>query len=190
MPDAILRPSADVTRAFFDLGLRDYRSAARHVNRISYGRNSSRTDVLAVLREGRGTCSTKHALLRQLAIEQKIDVALVIGIYRMTERNTPGVGKVLSKYGLDYVPEAHCYLRYRNERIDVTRSLGDTPSEPIAHFLYEEEIEPAQIGEYKVALHQQFIRRWLSESSVAALKNDFDTIWRIREECIAALSGT
>jgi hypothetical protein len=43
-----------------------------------------------VLAEQRGTCSTKHALLRRLAIEQGLDIALVLGIYEMTERNTPG----------------------------------------------------------------------------------------------------
>ncbi|MGO9604996.1 MAG: hypothetical protein ACLQAT_16690 [Candidatus Binataceae bacterium] len=167
LPDAILKPAADVTRAFFGIGVRDYRAAARHLNHLPYGRNSSRTETLAVLREGHGTCSTKHALLKELAIEQKLEVALVIGIYEMTERNTPGVGRVLEKYRLAYMPEAHCYLRYREDRVDVTRALADGPSEPIARFLHEEEIVPPQVGDYKVGRHQSFIR----------------------EECIAALSA-
>ncbi len=41
----------------------------------------------------------------------------------MTERNTPGVGAVLSKHGLAFVPEAHCYLTYEGIRIDVTREV-------------------------------------------------------------------
>jgi hypothetical protein len=73
-----------------------------------------------------------------------------VGIYQMSERNTPGVGRVLAKYSLACLPEAHCYLRYDGIRIDVTRILAEAPAEPIVHFLYEEEITPPQVGEYKV----------------------------------------
>jgi len=61
----------------------------------------------------RFTCTTKHALLAALAREQHINAQLVLGIYEMSERNTPGVGHVLSRYGLSYIPEAHCHLRYK-----------------------------------------------------------------------------
>lgn len=188
LPSSILEPAGEVSDAFLKLALHDYRGAARHVNGIPYGRNSGRLDVLAVLREGRGTCSTKHALLKQLAIEQGIEVALLIGIYEMTEANTPGVGKVLSAYGLEYVPEAHCYLRYQGMRVDVTRSLQGISAEPIARFLHEEEITPAEIGQYKVDLHQRFMREWVRQNPEAAGHRDFASGWRIREECIAAIS--
>jgi hypothetical protein len=41
-----------------------------------------------------------------LAIEQNLDIVLVLGIYEMSEQNTPGVGAVLAKYGLTMLPEA------------------------------------------------------------------------------------
>ena len=188
LPDSPLKPAADITQVFLDLGIRDYRAGARYLNRLPYGRTNSRIDTLAVLREGRGTCSTKHALLKQLGAEQSIDIALVIGIYQMTARNTPGVGRVLDKYGLDCVPEAHCYLRYRGERVDVTRELKDRPGPAIARFLHEEEIAAEQIGAYKVELHQRFIRAWIGANLETVGGRTFEEIWRIREECIAALS--
>jgi hypothetical protein len=188
LPDALLGPAGQVTEEFIKLRLREYRGAARYLNQLSYGRNSSRTDLLGVLRESRGTCSTKHALLKLLAMEQQIEIALVVGIYEMSERNTPGVGRVLAKYSLGCVPEAHCYLRYHGIRIDVTRALAEAPAEPIVHFLYEEEITPPQVGEYKVHLHQDFIRRWLAQRR-NVVGYDYDEIWRIREQCIAALSA-
>ena len=107
------------------------------------------SDHLIVLTEKRGTCSTKHALVRRLAIEQKADIALVLGIYEMTEQNTPGVGDVLGKYGLATLPEAHCYLRTAGKRIDVTRTARRAPAEPIRRFLHEEEIDPTQITNYQ-----------------------------------------
>ena len=111
----------------------------------------------------------KHALLAQLAREQGVDIALTIGMYQMTERNTPGVGSVLEHYNLPYIPEAHCYLTYNGIRIDVTRS-GVTPVEPITDFLYEETITPEHIGAYKIALHQRVLRDWVAGSRVS--KND------------------
>ncbi len=189
MPDHDLTSAAEVTQAFLDVGVRDLRAAARYLNRLPYGRNASRIDPLAVMREGRGTCGTKHALLKRLAIEQKIDIVLMLGIYEMTERNTPGVGCVLDHYGLACLPEAHCYLRYRGERVDVTRELSEPLAAPIGGFLHQEEIAPEQIGEYKLELHRRFIRDWIAADFNTAAGRSFEQIWLIRERCIAALSG-
>jgi hypothetical protein len=180
----VLRPAGDVSAAFVQAGVLDYRAAARHVSRLPYGRNLFPASPLAVVREGRGTCSTKHALLRRVAIEQELEVALVVGIYEMNAENTPGVGSVLERYGLTSLPEAHCYLRYRGKRVDVTHESG-TGRELV--FLSEQDIAPEQIGEYKVALHRQFLQRWMIERDVAGGR-DLNELWRIREECIAALS--
>src|ERR1700690_2423629 len=182
-----LKPAGDISDAFIQAGALNYRTAARFVSRLPYARNAIVSDPLVVIREGRGTCSTKHALLRRLATEQGLDVALVLGIYEMNERNTPGVEPILKRYGLATLPEAHCYLRFRGNRIDVTREVGPVPPEPIARFLYEGDIAPEQIGDYKTTLHRHFLQRWLAETG-AASGRDLDETWRIREECIAALS--
>jgi hypothetical protein len=142
---------------------------------------------MIVLTEKRGTCSTKHALLRRLAIEQNLDIALVLGIYEMSEQNTPGVGVVLAKYGLVILPEAHCYLRMAGKRIDVPRAPYRGLAEPIADFLREEEIDPAQITNYKTEIHKQYLSRWITNSGGLEGRSIAD-IWKIREECIASLS--
>ena len=183
----VLKPGGEISDAFVQFGLLDYRAAARFVSFLPYGRNTFVHRPLIVLQEGRGTCSTKHALLRRLAIEQSLNVVLVLGIYEMHERNTPGVDSVLEKHSLETLPEAHCYLRFRESRIDVTRPIDAEPPERIAHFLHEEDITPEQIGDYKTAIHRQFLRRWMAESGNARGR-DLDEVWRIREECIAALS--
>jgi hypothetical protein len=179
-----LRRAGGISAAFIQTGSLDYRAAARFVSRLRYGRNSLAQDPLAVLREGRGTCSTKHALLRRLAIEQDLQIALVVGIYEMNAQNTPGVGSVLEKYGLVSLPEAHCYLRFRGKRIDVTGENGGLRE---LQFVFEENIVPEQIGEYKAALHRAFLQRRMAEGSVPGGR-DLDGLWQIREECIAALS--
>ena len=182
-----LRPGREITAQFLALGLTDFRQGAAYLNQLPYGRNSYREDGRAVLQEGRGTCSTKHALLAALAEEQRLDdLALTLGWYRMTEANTPGVGAVLAQCGLPYVPEAHCYLRFREQRVDITRS-GQAPSEPIAQLWRETSIAPGQIGAYKTAWHQRLVREWAATCEIAGGRS-WEDIWRIREACIAALS--
>jgi hypothetical protein len=182
------KPEGAVTAAFLHIGNEDLRSAAKWVRCLPYARNSRPDDPLIVLTEERGTCSTKHALLRRLAIEQNFDIALVLGIYEMTEQNTPGVGDILRKYELVTLPEAHCYLRMAGRRIDVTRAVDQVPLAAISRFLHEEDIEPAQITDYKIALHRQFLLKWIADNNGLGARSLAD-LWRIREECIAGLSG-
>jgi hypothetical protein len=183
LPERRLEAAGDTSAQFFARNIDDYRAAARFVHQLPYGRNADRANFRLVIPELRGTCSTKHALLAALAIEQRLAIRLTLGIYEMSERNTPGIGAVLQKHGLASVPEAHCYLIYNGTPIDVTRAAV-SPTEPIAHFLHEETIAPEQIGEYKIAMHRAWMRAWVARQMP---HRNWEEIWRIREECIAAL---
>jgi hypothetical protein len=186
LPDRLLVATGPVTALFIARGIMNVGAAFRHVEGLPYARISDRSDLALVLKEGCGTCTTKHALLSLLLREQGIDVALTLGIFEMSELNTPGVGRVLEQHGLTSILEAHCYLRHAGGRIDITR---DVPAAaPIERFLHEESITPDQIGDYKIALHHAYLDRWRRESGLAS-RWTLDEIWRIREDCIAALSG-
>jgi len=87
LPDAPLRPAGPITAEFVARDIPDFRAAGRHLHHLPYGRNSDRSAFRLVLPEGRGTCSTKHALLAELAREQSLPVVLTLGIYEMHERN-------------------------------------------------------------------------------------------------------
>lgn len=185
LPDVPLAEGGHITALFIGRGVRDFAAAARYLRRLPFGRVAERSNLALVVTEGRGTCATKHALLAGLAAEQGIDAALTLGIYEMNERNTPGVGTVLDTYGLPYIPEAHCYLAYDGQRVDITREAAS--AEPIVTLLHEETISPEQIDDYKRGVHRQFLDRWRNRSPEAA-GYPLEELWRIREECIAALS--
>jgi hypothetical protein len=183
-----LAPAGAVTAAFAAVAKADLRSAAQYVARLPYGRNSQPEDPLIVLAEQRGTCSTKHSLLCRLAIEQALPISLIVGLYEMTGRNTPGIEPVLRRYGLNGLLEAHCYLRSGSNRIDVTKESATDRVDPIEPFLHEEEIDPKQITHYKTDLHQKLLKQWIAGN--ALLKDfSFEQVWSIREECIASLSA-
>ena len=184
--DKPLTAEGPITRLFRAAGAHDFAGAALHVLGLPYGRVTDRSRFWLVLEEGRGTCTTKHATLAELAREQGIEVQLMLGIYEMSEGNTPGVGRVLSVHGLSCIPEAHCYLRCQGERIDMT---GVSPgAAPIERFLHEERITVEQIGAYKNDLHRRFLRDWITRTETVRGRT-LDDVWRIREECIAALGG-
>ena len=111
---------------------------------------------------------------------------LTLGIFEMSERNTPGVGRVLSAYGLEYIPEAHCYLHHQSGRIDVTGVPAGAA--PIDHFLHEEPITVDQIDAYKQDLHRRFLNNWITRTD-SVRGRSLEEVWRIREACITALAG-
>lgn len=154
------------------------------VKQIPYGRNANREDFSLVISENKGTCSSKHAYLKDFANKNSIpNVQLIIGIYKMTEANT-NIGTILTDNNIDYIPEAHCYLKIDGKTVDVTSK--DADFEKIKNDLLEEiEIEPYQVADFKVNYHQTFIKNWLKESNATF---SFEKIWEIREKCIQKLS--
>ena len=95
-----IKDRGPISAAFLRLRIHDFRSAGQYVRDLSFGRNAATSDLLAVLNEGKGTCSTKHALLKALASQQGLPIRLVLGIYEMNARNTPGIGHVLEQHHL------------------------------------------------------------------------------------------
>ena len=179
LPNSEIVDKDKVTQAFKNIGILDIHSACEYVSKLPYGRTSEKSNYMLVLTERRGTCSTKHALITALAWALKINVQLTLGIYLMKESNTPGIGKILVNSGFGFLPEAHCYLKYLDERIDLTGLTGN-PNQ-IDEFLHEEKIELFQIGDYKKTVHQNFIKQWMP-------KNKFEEIWALREAYIESIS--
>ncbi|MCH2196623.1 hypothetical protein [Kordia sp.] len=167
-------------------GISDFKAAIAYVNELPYGRTSDRSEYRLIIPEQKGTCSTKHAFLKQLAIEsQQKAVQLFIGIYEMNEANTKGVGSVLNHYQLNYIPEAHTYLKIEGNVVDITRSTTNKTLF-LNSLIIEQEILPHQIADYKVQWHQNLLKQWIQEGQRSY---SFEKIWKIREECIAALSN-
>ena len=167
-------------------GIHDFQSLLFFVKQLPYARNKNREDLYLVISESKGTCSSKHAFLKAVAIENNFsEIKLILGIYKMTEYNTPKIYPVLSEKHLEYIPEAHCYLKYRDERVDVTSATSDFAK--IENDILEEmEIEPQQVSEFKVDFHKNYMKHWLKKENIGF---DFQEIWAIREYCISNISS-
>jgi len=138
-----------------------------------------------VFKEQKGACSTKQALLYKSAMENNIpNVQLILSMYRMTQKNTPALGDVIYGTGLEYIPEAHCYLKENGKRKDLTSNTSDF-DQIRDDIIFETEIMPEDIVNKKVKIHQDFLREWIVENAPLVT---FDEIWKLREECIRQLT--
>jgi hypothetical protein len=174
-----------ISQKAIDLGLSSFEELLHFVRHLPYGRTSDRTNPIQVLTELKGTCSSKHALIKMIAHEQGFhNVHLYLGIYKMNRNNTPGIGNTLLEYHLSYLPEAHCYLEIDKKRVDLTNA-DSTFDRVRKDILDEEEIQPKQIGNYKEKYHKRFLKYWIEQTRVPY---DLKDIWAIREMCIRKLS--
>jgi len=183
IPDFALTADTRLCRELRQLGIVTFSQLATKVRILDYGRTANQIDPLAVLHEGRGTCSSKHLLLALAAHDcSRHEVHLAVGIYLMAEANTPGVGAVLASHAVDSIPEAHCYLIAGQERHDFT-GLASGLASPFAALLEEHEVVPARLTESKARLHSRALEHWAASTEISLAR-----AWTIREACIFALA--
>ena len=179
-----IKDKGEISRILQEKGIFSWEEAILFLKKMPYGRNSQRENPVCVLDEGVGTCSTKHGLLKLLAEEQGWEnIKLILCIFSMKSENTPKIDNILRMNKLAYIPEAHCYIQYGKEKIDVTHENANFTLIQ-SEILHEETIEVPQLGEYKIQFHQKYLMQWIENE---ALDFSFEEIWKIREECIYSL---
>src|SRR6218665_906649 len=187
LPDFKIALSGGISGACLSRGLDSFHRVADFIHHLPYGRNADKSNLASLFTEGRGTCSTKHAFLSRLAQEQGQEgIQLTVGLYRMHAKNTPAVARRLGQHGLNFIPEAHCYLKFGGRRFDFTKSgPGALDFEP--DLIEEISIEPEQINGYKVSYHKTYLKAWLQTNPELNLA--LEELWQIREQCIGDLSA-
>lgn len=181
-----IQSNSIVSERFLNINIEDFVSACDFVARLPYKRNVNKNNIECIFNDLGGTCSTKHAILRKLALENDhLEVKLMLGIFKMDADYTPLIKNTLEKFGLKYIPEAHNYLKIDNDYLDFTK-----PNSKYTDFknkiLIEKEIEFDEISEEKVALHKSFLSQWITDEH---LGYNLDEIWKIREQCIQDLQS-
>jgi hypothetical protein len=120
--------------------------------------------LLILFKEGRGSCTTKHAVIATLAQELKLPIEKNIGIYAMTEEIVTGTNEILREFNLPYVPMVHCFLAYEDFRVDLTEGNHNGKNRPLDQFLHTEAVAP-NISEkdeylrYRKALQDRILLR-------------------------------
>jgi hypothetical protein len=141
-PDNAISNAGIVSTEFLKLGINHFVDACRYVHELPYGYNSDRDDQMILFKENKGTCTTKHAVIATLAHELNLPVAKNIGVYTMTEEIVTGTNEILGKYSLPYVPMVHCFLVYKEHRIDLSEGNNNGKKRSIDRFLFTQQVEP------------------------------------------------
>ncbi len=186
LPNFNIESKGEISEEFLKKSIFTYNDASKYIQHLPYGRNLDKDNLKTVFTDNKGTCSTKHAVLKQLANENGFEnVKLMLGIFKMNGLNTPKTSKTLKSYNLDYIPEAHNYLKYNNKIYDFTK-IDSSPSDFESDLLYEIEIKPNEINQIKIQIHKNFLIDWLKENPET--NYSIEELWSIREQCIQDLS--
>ncbi len=181
-----IKPRGKISEEFLKHNISTFKQAANFIRNLPYGRNSNKNDLTTLFTNNCGTCSTKHAILKQLADENNFtDLRLIVGLFKMNEKNTPEISTTLKRNKLEYIPEAHCYLKHNDLIFDYTKA-NSNPTDFIDYILEEIEISPDQITDHKVNYHKNYLTIWLAKND--QIKMTLNDIWKIREQCIQDLA--
>ena len=182
-----IKSTGQISKEFSDRNILTFNQATLFVKELAYGRNADKNNLASVFTDNCGTCSTKHALLKKLADENNFEtVKLIVGIFRMNKNNTPEISATLLQNNLEFIPEAHCYLKFEDQILDLTK-INSNPKDFVADLIEEVEILPEQITEYKVNYHRNYLATWLDNNK--QIKLSLNDIWKIREQCIQDLAN-
>ena len=181
-----LTSNEQYSAAFREAGITSFMDACNFTAQLPYGRNADREDFGLVLSEGKGTCSSKHALLASLALENgHPEVELIAGIFLMNEETHSKLKDFFSDKSYPNIPECHCYLRFQGERFDYTDASNGL--ERIApRIVREQRIDPSQVADWKIMIHKHYLQGWLTRNP--GFQMTLDEMWIDREEAIALLS--
>jgi len=186
LPNFDIKSDREISTEFLRRNILTFHQATEYIQNLSYGRNLNKDNLKTIFTDNKGTCSTKHAILKQLANENNFDsFKLTLGIFKMSADNTPKVANTLTKHNLEYIPEAHNYLKYENKIFDFTRR-NSSSADFVNDLLFQTEIQPNEINQAKIQIHKKFLVNWLNENN--NINYSLDELWKIREQCIQDLS--
>ncbi|MGF1460488.1 MAG: hypothetical protein ACFBSG_15860 [Leptolyngbyaceae cyanobacterium] len=182
LPNITLQSHGVVSEQFLQRDLKTFYEACHWTKNLPYGKNSNNEDSLILFEEGCGTCTTKHGAIARLAQEHNLPIYKKLGFYRLNDEIVTGVDSILAAYGLDFIPQIHCFLVYENCRVDLTEGNCNGKNKTIEDYDYIVQVEPdLSAGEHQ-AYYLEYLRRYADRFAQIAALNEA-TILTALAEC-------
>lgn len=187
-PDFAIAPAGMISEQFIKMHISSFRSACEYVHQLPYGYNTDRDAPMGLFNEGKGTCTTKHAVIATLARELDYPIHKHIGIYAMTETLVTGTEGILKKYNLPCLPMVHCFLVFQTFRVDLTEGNLNGKNSSIEEFIHTVPVEPNISGKDEYLLYREALQARI------LTRNEFEgisvkTVLQAREEGLALLKA-
>lgn len=174
-----IRAKGKLSQEILKHGVSEFQDAVRFIALLPWGEISDNRRLELLATEQKGTVSTKHAFLAQLALENQVySIKPVLCAFNMSTENTEDIEEVLERYCLHAIPEVVCLLKHNNTIYDITAE----DMFPVASIISDIEISPLQITNFKKRYHLNYIENWLQIEKIRHV--GVAEIWRIREECL------
>ncbi len=183
-PNFLLNDNKPLGALLIQEGVASFYEALEMVENYTYARISDLENYSLVCTEKKGTCSSKHAFLAALALENGCpEIYLEVGYFKLMPHKVPHFADHMTQLNLSYILEAHCYLKFKDNLIDVTSKRFD-----IRHILDLNcplevlTLKPNQAGDYKQKLHLEKFKKWCYD-----LNLPFEESWKLRWDVIKHL---
>ncbi|MHA1992433.1 MAG: hypothetical protein ACW981_17275 [Candidatus Hodarchaeales archaeon] len=186
IPDSPISAFGIISEKFLALNIKSFTKACAYVHKTEYGYNSNYDDKLIFFKEGKGTCTTKHAVIGGLAEELRIPLFKNVGIYKFTEEISEGTNEILEKHKIPYVPMVHCFLVYGQYRFDLTEDNNNGKKTSPSEFIHTEQVGPFITRKDEYILYKRVVKEKILTSEEMAGANE-RTILKAREECVELL---
>ena len=175
-----------ISKTFLEMKIHTFHEACAYVHHLPYGYNGNRDDLMSLFEDGKGTCTTKHAVIATLASEIGLPVGKRIGIYAMNEDLVTGTASIIRRYALPYVPMVHCFLSDGTHRVDLTQGNANGKNGPIDDFLHTEPSEANISAKNEYLLYRNALKdRIMNREELETVQ--IKTVLQAREEGLALL---
>lgn len=142
LPNSQISSNGVISQQFYRRNLTTFHQACHWVKNLPYGSNSSNDDSLIIFQEGKATCTNKHGIISRLAEELDLEIYKNLGFYRLNDEIVTGINKIIEPYGLSFIPQIHCFLEYKNYRIDLTEGNCNGKNKTIEDYDFVVRVKP------------------------------------------------
>lgn len=160
LPNPTISSRGIVSQQFYRRNLTTFHQACHWVKNLPYGSNSSNDDSLIIFEEGKATCTNKHGIVSRLAQELNLAIFKSLGFYRLNNAIVTGVNQIIEPYGLSYIPQIHCFLTYKNYRVDLTEGNCNGKNQTIEDYDFIVQVKPDLTDQEHAAYYREYLAKY------------------------------
>ncbi|AFY31485.1 hypothetical protein [Calothrix sp. PCC 7507] len=160
LPNINIQHKGVVSEKFLELGIITLCEACYWVKNLPYGLNSKNENSLIIFAENCGTCTTKHGVIARLAQELEIDLYKNLGFYQLNDEIVTGINDIIQPYGLNYIPEIHCFLEYNSTKIDLTAGNCNGKNKTIQDYDFVVRVNPDLTPEENESYYISYLEKY------------------------------
>ena len=182
LPNFPIQAPGIVSSALRKREVTTFHEAIDYLASLPYGYSTEVYD-LKLLAESQCSFTARHAMLVQLAQEQRVStIKLALCAYDLADCYGPWINPVLRRHQLPSLPEIDACLKYE-EQVFTLETPDHCPHQEIISAI---DIAPVQIGNFKRRYHRNYIEHWLQIEGLDQ-RWTVEQVWNIREECLQAI---